>query len=309
MNADQCVVGVDGGGTKTVAWLAVRSPTGSEDILGRGRSGPANPSAVGIGSAISSIQEAIESAFADAGMQQRQPLAAACLAIAGADRDAESSQIAAWAERQSLAARLWFSNDAEPLLACIDLGWGVALIAGTGSFALGRTADGQIAKVGGWGFRLGDEGSGYAVAIEGLTAAAKFADGRGPETTLLDAVMSRFSVREPRDLISRLYDPEVDRRAIADLAPLVLAHSQANDPVARAVVSRAAKSLAVLVGTVRCQLSLPPDSPIAMTGGLLVNSSEVRASLIAALRRDGLTSEPTLVPEPVRGAVELARRL
>ena len=83
------IIGIDGGGTKTVAWLASTPDNWQEAlpvVLGRGAAGPANQRAVGPAIARSNLDAAIEAAFLDAGLP-RMTVAAACLGLAGADRD------------------------------------------------------------------------------------------------------------------------------------------------------------------------------------------------------------------------------
>ena len=161
--------------------------------------------------------------------------------------------------------------------------------------------------MGGWGFRLGDEGSGYAVAIAALTAAARYADHRGGATSLLECFMDHFSVSEPRDMISHVYAPQFDRRAVADLAPLVISRAESGDQVAADILEQAARSLAQMVQSVRASLSLPVELPLAVTGGFLLNASSVRARMIEQLESSGVRPDVTLVRESVRGAVALAR--
>src|SRR5689334_7188097 len=157
MPTPDLVIGVDGGGTKTSAWLARLSPS-CHGPLGRGQAGPGNPRAVGFETAPRNIGLAIDEAFAAAGIPP-VTLARACLALAGADRPAERAQLEAWGSQRHLAEQLIVTNDAEPILAAgAENGWGVALICGTGSFAFARNAAGQTARCGGWGYLLGDEG-------------------------------------------------------------------------------------------------------------------------------------------------------
>ncbi len=96
-----------------------------------------------------------------------------------------------WAARTQLAATVDVIEDAALLLAAgTPDGWGVAVVAGTGSMAFARAADGRTARAGGWGPLLGDEGSGYAIALAGLRAAARAADGRAPATPLTDRLLA-----------------------------------------------------------------------------------------------------------------------
>src|SRR3954447_26373178 len=102
MSSASLVIGVDGGGTKTVAWLAPINDDGTGTILGRGQSGPGNPRAAGFEVAQANIAAAIEAAFLDAKLP-RAMAAAACFGLAGAGRDIEQQRIETWAARQQIA--------------------------------------------------------------------------------------------------------------------------------------------------------------------------------------------------------------
>ena len=113
------VIGVDGGGTKTVAWLAPLEDGG--DVLGRGQAGPGNPRAVGFETALANIDAAIDAAFAAAGLP-RQTVTSACFGLAGAGRSSEQEHILAWAEQRGIAQRVRVTGDAEPILAAASAG-------------------------------------------------------------------------------------------------------------------------------------------------------------------------------------------
>ena len=162
-------------------------------ILGRGIAGPGNPRAAGFDVAQANIDAAIDAAFAAADLP-RTTVAAACFGLAGAGRPDEQQRIAAWARQQRIAERIRVCGDAEPILAAASPeNSGIVLIAGTGSLAWGRNQAGETARCGGWGYLLGDEGSGYAIALAGLHAAMRAADGRGPQTDLLAAFMDKLA--------------------------------------------------------------------------------------------------------------------
>src|SRR6185437_6227673 len=82
---------------------------------------------------------------------------------------------------------------------------GVALIAGTGSIAVGRNAAGVAARVGGWGHLLGEEGSGYAIGSAALNAAVRAADGRGEPTSLLQRILATWGLSAAPELIPYVY--------------------------------------------------------------------------------------------------------
>ena len=171
------LLGVDGGGSKTEAWLTSRDDhlQGLPAVVGL--AGPSNPRTVGMEEATREILMAIESARSQIEAQAVN-IQAACLAIAGADRVDTKQQLVSWAREQNLACHIMVCNDAEPILARTPQRIGVALIAGTGSFAYGRNERGEVHRAGGWGYRFGDEGSGYSIAVAGIAAALRYADGR-----------------------------------------------------------------------------------------------------------------------------------
>ncbi len=311
---DPLVLGVDGGGTKTVAWLAPLDDVGSGEILGRGHAGPGNPRAAGFETAQANIEAAIAAAFADARLPQ-QTVATACFGLAGAGRAAEQEQITAWALARGIARRVQVTGDAEPILAAAAPdNVGIALISGTGSLAFGRNAAGETARCGGWGYLLGDEGSGYAIALAGLRAAVRAADGRGPATDLLPAFLRELAAATPHELVARAYSPEMTRERLAGLAGIVF-DLRSTDAVAEQIVAAAADELAELVATVARQLRLPKSGyTLAMTGGVLLHQLNYLDQFAQALvgKCLELGSRPAhwmLVEEPVRGAVALARRL
>ncbi|QJW94059.1 N-acetylmuramic acid 6-phosphate etherase [Frigoriglobus tundricola] len=141
------VLGIDGGGTRTIALLATRGPrTGDWTLLGRGESGPSNRQAVGTPAALGALDEAINGAFCAAG-RVRASVRAACLGLAGAGRPGDQEVVREWAARVALAGTVDVIEDAALLLAAgTPHGWGVAVVAGTGSMAFARSADGRTAR-------------------------------------------------------------------------------------------------------------------------------------------------------------------
>lgn len=309
--SSRVVLGIDGGGSKTNAWLARREESGEWTTIGRGTGGPSNPQAVGFETAFQNLDRAIDSAFADARLNPVQ-VAAACGALAGAERDADRRQVEQWAQKRNLAARLQLVHDALPLLAAgTPQGWGVALIAGTGSFAFGQNERGETARAGGWGYLLGDEGSGYVIALAALKAAAQAADQRAPETTLLGRFLQKFGLKQPLDLIGVVYQGKVDRATIASWSDLAFAEAAAGDAVAAQIIGDAARELALTVAAVCRRVGFTERPyPLAVTGGLLIHHAAYRQLLARELAHAGFPADPIgIVTDPVAGSVVLAQRL
>lgn len=309
MNASNLVIGIDGGGSHTVAWLALaETPQGSVP-LGEGRSGGCNPQSVDWELARENLSLAVDGAFRAAGVRPTT-VSAACLALAGGDRELPQRQITCWADERRLARRLRLVNDAVPVLAAgSPKGAGVALIAGTGSIAFGRDAQGRTARAGGWGYLLGDEGSGYSIAMSGLRYAAKSIDGRCAATQLADLFLQELELVDSSELITAVYRRSSDRAWIASLAHVVFAAAQHDDAVALQIIAKAGHDLAQMVAAVVRKLDLQRDPyPLAVAGGILVRRPLLREYVQTSLRR--LKCEPTtraIVVKPVRGAVILAQ--
>ncbi|CAG0945339.1 glucosamine kinase [Anaerolineae bacterium] len=297
------VIGIDAGATHTRARVANEHG----EMIGAGEAGAGNPHARGIEAAQNEILTAIQRACDDARVA-KQDIAAACLGIAGVGRADERAVWTTWAQ-EYIAPRVEILNDGEIVIAAgSPENWGVALIAGTGSSAWGKSRDGTLARAGGWGYLIGDEGSGFDLARGALRAATQAADGRGESTRLLDAILEFWNLREPMELIARVYRSGLKPGDMAQLAPIVLRLAAEGDAIAQALVMNAGESLAVAIGAVARALKIENEKiPLALTGGLFLEAETLRAQLLAAARMRGFIFEPvTLVHEPVNGAVRIA---
>jgi N-acetylmuramic acid 6-phosphate etherase len=306
--ASDWILGVDGGGSQTTAALARWLPGNNWEVVGRGTAGPSNLRAVGTTRALAALQEAIGAAFVAAGVP-RQTVRAACLGLAGAGRAAEQRLVREWAEQHHWAATVEVIEDAVlPLAAGTPEGWGLAVIAGTGSMALAQDPAGRTARAGGWGWLLGDEGSGYALSCAALRAVASAADGRGPSTVLTERLLAACGLEQPEELIGYVY-AQADRATLAAFAPIVL-DCAAIDPVAHRIVLDGAAELAAVAATAAARLALPATVPLALAGGLFLSSKLYRDRFLHALAERGYQAHPlNRVSEPVLGAVRRAARL
>lgn len=237
-------------------------------------------------------------------------VAAASLGLAGVDLNGEDV-IRAWAERVQLAERMSIANDATLLFAAgTPDGWGLAIVAGTGSIAFTLNKDGKDARAGGWGYLLGDEGSAYRMGLLGIRAACRAADGVTPATALLPALLEKFAITDPRDMIPVIYGGSWDKAAIAGLAPLVL-ELALTDATAVAILESETLDLAKTAAGAVANGGLPKDGvPIALTGGLVLRSEPFRVRFLDHLQSLGVIPGPVgLVEDPAVGAVTLARKL
>jgi N-acetylglucosamine kinase-like BadF-type ATPase len=307
------LLGIDGGGTATKAWLA----DAEGHLLGRGRGGPSNIKAVGAAAALRALQAAIAGAFADA-REDFNTVEVACLGLAGFDRPEDKEQLRTWAADGRWAKRLILVNDGDLVVAAgTPKGWGLGVIAGTGSIAVGRSPTGTTARAGGWGPLIGDEGSAYALALAGLRLVARMADGRDPPTgigaVLTDRLCGAMGIGGPEQLVAALYHPSMDRAAIAALAPVIVAAASEDARITAQLLEPAGRDLAELVLAVAQKLGWwewddETSLPLALAGGFLLSAPPVAETLIRHLEQLGFQVAPEIVPEPVAGAVRLAQR-
>lgn len=296
------VIGVDGGGSGCRA-IVGRVVAGGLALLGRGSGGAANPRAGGAEAAAASIRSAVAAAFAAAGLPPA-PAASAWLGLAGAGRAGDAAAVAALLA--DLATTVTVVTDAELVLGAAAPGEIVALIAGTGSIAVARAADGTLDRAGGWGAVFGDEGSGWWIGREALAAVAAAADGRGPDTALTGRLLARYRVERPALLAAALPGPELPREAVAAAAIDVVTAAAAGDAVAGRILDRAAAELAALVIAVERRRPHPDAGWILrLGGGLLVHAPRLADAVAAHLESAGRS--PARVEVVADAALDAAR--
>jgi len=306
------LLAVDGGGTKTQAVVADLEGK----ILARGLAPSSTVHNVGFEQSCLALTTAIEGALVNVlGPQARTHgqgrawgaarISAACFGLAGIDSPEDEAQVSRWVREQEITPRFTVVNDSELILAGgTPDGWGVALVAGTGSVCLGRTREGRTVRVGGWGPILGDEGSGYQIAVSALRRVTQTADGRAEAKALLAAVLRHWSLPEAGALIRYVHRAEATPSEIAGLATVVLDLATRGDDDARAIVEGAADELAGHVRTVVRKLGVK-QPPLALSGGLL--RAGLRQALLTRIGDD--VGTVNYVNDPPVGGVVLARRL
>jgi N-acetylglucosamine kinase-like BadF-type ATPase len=303
------LLGVDGGGTATEAWLAEPGCR----VLGRGIAGPSNAKSVGLEKARHSLETAIHQAFHEAGLTP-EPVQAICLGLAGFDRPDDRKLLGDWAEQANWAHQVLLVNDGDLVIAAgTREGWGIGVISGTGSIAVGRTQDGRTARAGGWGHLIGDEGSAYRFVLDALRVVARRTDGRDSrpprEDPFAERICATLGVTHASQIVTTIYSPEFTRARIASLAPEILAACALAPEIGTTLVNSAGAALAETVAAAARALGWTSGSlPLAMAGGFLLATNTLQQAMIERLTIDGYQLEVTAVTDPVRGAVILAER-
>jgi len=260
-------LGVDGGQSSTKAVIGDEAG----NILGRGTGGPCNHATAQDGRARleRGVKESVVAACRDAGLNpETVSFEAACFGMSGGPEDKQ-----AILAQMLRAERLLVTTDAAIALSgATTNGCGIVVIAGTGSIAFGRNGEGQSARTGGWGYRFGDEGSGFDIVRQALRASLRMEEGWGPPTGLRRALLDATASASANEALHRLYGDEWPRERVASLAPLVEPAAREGDAAAIEILNRAAQELALIAGAVRTQLWKPGDGvEVAHIGGIFRN--------------------------------------
>jgi N-acetylglucosamine kinase-like BadF-type ATPase len=234
----------------------------------------------------------------------------ACLAVAGVDRKQSRQGLLEAVAGKGLAERVVVVSDARAALSAAVLGdRGVVVISGTGSVAYGINERGKTSRSGGWGWLLGDEGSGYDIGRKALSAALRAGDGRGDPNALTDRLRTWFGIQDLGDLVDLAYVKGLRVNDIAALTGLVADAAKEGDNVARRILAEAGKELAQTVLAVAKDLDLKGVFDIAYTGGVFQLSPDLLRSFSENVFAEAPDCRILPSPfEPVVGAVFLALR-
>ncbi|HET7419777.1 MAG TPA: BadF/BadG/BcrA/BcrD ATPase family protein [Candidatus Dormibacteraeota bacterium] len=227
--------------------------------------------------------------------------AACCAGAAGAEVPAGRARLQDILVRLLPDCRVSIVHDARLVLAAASVDHGVALVAGTGSVAYGRATDGRESQRGGWGWMVGDDGSGVWITRKAAREVMRRADAGEQPGALGDALLHATHAADSRQLTSALHAMREPMQWAA-LAAVVFETAE-SDAGSREIIRRAAAALAALVRDV--QSDVGARGPVVLAGGLLLHQP-----LLEAAVREELTGPCVrLEAPPVEGAVRLAEEM
>jgi len=283
-------------------------------------SGPCNITRVAEAQAREYLHQAIREACAKAKIEPQQ-VSAACVGIAGAGRKAVASAVRKIVA-ELLAGEIEVVGDtAIALHAAFGAGPGVIVIAGTGSIAYGRNAQGLTARAGGWGFAVSDEGSAHWIGRTAVSEvlrtgdpealdAEKAAAGTAESLSLFRELKAAWRLRSLDDLV-RTANSNPD---FAALFPVIVTAADAGDGLSQRVLAQAGGELSRLAGIVVRRLSPGQDASslavwLSMAGGVFRHSAKVRERFRDEVRKlyPQANVNPQII-EPVAGALQMARQ-
>lgn len=294
------VLGIDAGASKTECLLA----DGAGNILEQARGPGAN----------FQIFDLDEIEFVLTGLTHQvlggrhDRVEALCIGIAGAGRRDDYDGVREILTRIGCAQRYLVTHDAEiALVAGAGERYGVALIVGTGATAFGINRRGQMARAGGWGYLLGDEGSAYWIGVRALQAVMKASDGRAHHTRLAPSVLEWFGVDSAEALVHRVYRRH-GREELAALAVLVQRAADRGDLAAQEIVDEAGDELVRAAESVIGGLEIAGESfRLTLAGGLWKAIPVLRQEVSSRLSRIAPWARiQELDVKPAVGAVTLA---
>jgi N-acetylglucosamine kinase-like BadF-type ATPase len=296
-------LGFDGGGTKTDCVLL----DADGRVLRKAQGGPSNPLRSGYPKAWFAVSGAADAVLA------RQAIRAVdingiCAGFGGAGRPAVAKRMSTFLERSFPKAEVKVTTDIEiALAAAAGAGPGVVLMAGTGSVAYGRNADGKAIRAGGWGPWLGDEGSAFDIGRRALTAVRRYDDGMGRATILSTRVLKALDYRDWSGVIEHIAkDPD---EIFPRVYPLVARAAEEGDDVSREILTGAAAALIELAAHVISKLGLSAEQfPLIRAGGVFGHCAFLDSLVDAGLHE--LASRATIGPlrtSPAEAAANLAR--
>jgi N-acetylglucosamine kinase-like BadF-type ATPase len=226
--------------------------------------------------------------------------------MAGVDRPPDEEAVRHILAHIGYAGPALIVNDARIALVAGSPGrTGIVILSGTGSIAYGVDPGGQVARAGGFGSLLGDEGSGYWMGNQVLRAVVRAADGRGLATALTAMVFEALAVSSIDELVPLVYEHHLPRSAVAALAGRVERARAQGDAVAAELLGRAAQELVLAGQAVSRKLRFDKPYPAVLAGGVFQACPSL-ARMVTDRLALALARPVVLDREPAHGAVSLA---
>ncbi|MCX6384464.1 MAG: hypothetical protein NTV16_08330 [Actinobacteria bacterium] len=305
------ILGVDGGGTKTVIRITdFKGLTVSEYITGAG-----NYKSVGIKSAEINIINGILSAIKQINAESENIFfSSSCFGLSGLDSEQDGE----------IFKKMIFNNeikkyiDPKKIIICNDSRIGLAagsdsknaimIICGTGSNCFGINEEGQEAKANGWDYILGDEGSAYELGIKALRSVMRAFDGRGRKTLLSETILRDLNLNNITDLIEWCYNMPFSSERFAALTKTVCKTAELGDKVSIKLLSEEVKEALASISIVVKKLKLTDrEFDIVYVGSVFRCEKYFRKVLTDKLKEK--FPKIIFVPlndKPVSGAIKMA---
>lgn len=281
----EIILAIDGGGTKTV--LAAGDASGH--ILSMVHGPSTNLKSRPYELVKEDLFQMLDSLFHEADFSVEE-IAGVSVAAAGGDRPEDQAKWKEWFQLYGIKSKaVMVMNDClAPIAAATKNREGLVLIAGTGSIAHYFKKDGSSIRAGGWGYLLGDEGSGYDIGNHALRRVLKYHDGRSYEGDALCAsVLEHFGLKHPMELITHIYEASYPRKIIAGLGRRVIELAMSGNREALDIMTLAIRELESLLSAIHEKDEESRNSPLVISGGLF-QSDFFKQAFESTIRRAGV---------------------
>ena len=266
-------LGIDGGGTKTEFALANEDGNVIKSLV----LGTSNPSDIGILSA----SEVLRAGISEICAQIPKSSISLFAGLAGGSTEGISEQLEQFFNRFGFAKASHGSDAKNAVAAGLGKRHGIVVIMGTGSVAFAQHG-GKQTRVGGYGYLLGDGGSGFAFGRDAILTALQYEDGSGASSAIVDLVKAQCGSKNVLEKLGSFYNG--GKRTIASYASCVFEAYQMGDTVAESIIRNNLKTIAQ---TVRgAAISIPKDLspiPVVLCGGLASAMGEIIVPMLAEI--------------------------
>ncbi len=292
-------LGVDGGGTKTIAYLFDKDG----NLIFSNISGPTNILENGEKIFRKNLRELLSPILNEINPKDIK----SCFGLPAIGEFREDIKVLKSIIKDEL------NIETDIIVNDVVIGWaggnlakdGIHVVAGTGAITYGRKGKKDI-RVSGWGSIIGDEGSAYYIGYRTLNEVSKELDGRKRKTDLTRLLFEKLNFKNHLDFIEFIYDPHKDRRSnIASVAKITYEIAKKGDKKALKILKDSAKELAITVITANKFLKIKKPITVTYSGSVLEKNDIVREEFINILEKEGYKVEPPKL-SPVLGAVLLA---
>lgn len=259
------LIGIDGGGTKTALVLT----TNDGHILNKHIGEATNPADIGVEACANRLEKQLDALLKEFGGREAE-IDSIYAGIAGS-ANAKTKNAVFARLKQLLPNCRHIDNGSDAFNALYgesDDGYGITLIAGTGSSSFVLTESGMT-QVGGWGYLIDDAGSGFSIGKAALMAAYRSFDGRGPETMLEEMCLDKLGINF-KDAIPQIY--EGGKHYIASFARVAFEAFEKGDEIAKGIIDDAAEALAMHLRACLTHVTNFPTVCVA-AGGVISNDT------------------------------------
>ena len=252
------------------------------DLLREIEGGPANPIAYGVSTCARSVAKTLHVLLDGISPADVWGYAA----FAGAADTRIQRELATGVGIMTGLRGMTVTSDLHALIyANASPGTGILAISGTGASVIARNRKGQLLQTGGWGMLLGDEGSGYAIAVAALRACARAEDGVALQTVLTEHLTQAAGLQSIRDFVG--WSAQATKRDIAALTPVVAAAAEAGDIVAISCIEEEAHHLAALALAAQEKFYLGDETRLFEYGSVLESCGLFRNAFRTAVNQYG----------------------